>query len=368
MRAYYGIYDDVVYELVKHNMRPNCIIDAIPTTHLEKSASMDRKIEKVNITISDFSEYSCTNKEAYEQRLCTLLKDDKVTKIPKLSPIYRVYVDYMLYDDICDIPVDEGILVKEIKSDAVFFPLGLTDDNEHVSRIGLHLNAGFERQYRSKTPYGVMRKNVEKFTLHIKRIYVAQVYMSAFSIEHDDGFSHSHPHHRPFGGHLSIERVSKTSSLNMESVIIFDTLDAGLFFDPIKINMRPNLVSIDLDFFFNDVVLAGSKKEIEKILEENAKEDDEEDPIIPPSIDDDLDDGEDDEDELPSLPDDGDVEEPDKDGEDDSTDNSGGDGGDGEDPIIPPDEDKGDESTDESEESDGEYDENVAKALNKLRH
>lgn len=273
MRTYYGLYGNTIYQLCNHDMLPKKVINNVEPTHMDVSATMDRRMHNVNIHISDFSANAVSNKEAVT-KMKEKLTSDKTTEITKLSPVYRIYMSYVLYDNLCGCIVDEGVAVKEVAAKAVEFPLGLTSEDEYVGRVGLELTSSIERVYRSKTPYGVMRCNSFDFSLFIKRIYVAEVTMSAFTVQ-----PVTEPTYRvsgcnckkDFGGHQSIMRVSSASSLDMDSKIIYDTDESGLVFDPVSIKYEPSKIVINLTFQFNDVIMVGDNSSIIKILEDNVK-------------------------------------------------------------------------------------------------
>lgn len=314
MRAYYATYNDKVYQLLSNNMVPSSIMNTAVYSHSEVSHMRDRRAANVKLTISNTDSSAPSNKEVFES-VVSKLKTDKTTSIERLSDVYRIYTEYSLVDDVSKSVVDEGVGITEVKPDAFIFPLGITTENEFVSRLGISIHSKCEKVYRDVRPFGIMRTTVNsRFILYINRIYILQLTMNAFSItevsngknavpyiQHPTSYvgnypydpthwacpspcaSHGVDHRIPVMNHPSIPTVAMAQTINLREndyIMMYDTMKEGLVFDPIVIDYKPVSISIDVNFSFLDVLVA-AQEEIDAILEENKKE--EETTIDPPT-------------------------------------------------------------------------------------
>lgn len=315
MRAYYATYNDKVYQLLGNDMVPSSIMSTPVHSHSEVSHMRDRRATNVKITISNVDSSAPSNKEFFEE-IVAKLKNDKTTELKTLSNVYRIYTEYTLVDDVSKTVVDEGVGINEVKPDTFFFPLGITTENEFVTRLGISIESKIEKAYRDTRPFGVMQmKNDSRFILFIKRIYVLQLTMSAFSVAacpeatnpapymrapESYTVSNYQPYNPPHWNctthnasnryvadpcHPSIPTVSAAQTLNLKSddyIVIYDTMESGLVFDPVAINYKPTSISIDIRFSFLDTLVA-AQEDINTVLEENKKE--AEAPVTPPVTD-----------------------------------------------------------------------------------
>lgn len=302
MRGFYGFYESGIYELCEQDFRPKEILNTPEETHLETAVVANERKMKISITMTDVDNNGPSNREMFGIVRDYLIKN-RITKLQKLAPVYRIYMEYRLEDKNLDTVVDQGICVKDTWATPMEIPLGLTDKNEYVSRIGLSLGTKILKNYQSRVPYGVRMIERNEFYLIITRIYVAQVIMPALSIAPTvgcrpgclpplpshlgipdspyngfkpmpNGKHNQHKHMIYAGAHPSIGQVTELSTLNADAVIIFDSVVAGLQFNPICINFKPDTIEINLRFLFNDILMVGDRSEINAILEENKRIDD----------------------------------------------------------------------------------------------
>lgn len=316
MRAYYATYNDKVYQLLCNNMIPSDIMNTVLSTHSEVSHMKDRGSVNVKLTISNLDSSAPSNKEVFDS-IVSKLKADKTTQIDRLSDVYRIYTEYSLVDEISGRVVDEGVGINEVKSRAFIFPLGITPENEYVSRLGISIKSKINKEYRDVRPFGIMKVPTNsRFVLYIKRIYILQLTMNAFSIKECTKDSNPFPyikdpdscipydlHSRPYCNcgmdfnnvgymnHPSIPTVVTAQTINLRDddyIMMYDTLEDGIVFGPITIDYKPTSISIDIDFAFLDILIA-AEEDIDRVLEENKKE---EIPVIPPSSDTDKEDNE----------------------------------------------------------------------------
>lgn len=296
MRAYYTTYNDKVYQLADAKLVPYTIMNAVEHTHTELSHMRDNALMNLDIHISNVDAGALSNGELFTDTVAKL-KTNKTTVIEKLSSVYRVYAEYSLVDNVAGCIVDEGVCVNEINAGAFIFPLGITSENEFVSRLGISLNSRFEKCYRDVRPFGVTRActSTSKFTLYIKRIYVIQLKMSAFSIApvvenkkcipYVDG--RIVPPHWNCTAHTVdakkfatdplhpsipsvVPTVPQTTITDSDYIIIYDSVGDGLVIDPVVMQYKPKTIHINLAFSLLDILIA-AEEDIDRVLTENAK-------------------------------------------------------------------------------------------------
>lgn len=296
MRAYYATYNDKVYQLADAKLVPYTVMNAVEHTHTELSHMRDNALMNLDIHISNVDAAALSNGELFTDTVAKL-KTDKTTAIEKLSSVYRVYAEYSLVDNVAGCIVDEGICVNEINAGAFIFPLGITSENEFVSRLGISLNSRFEKCYRDVRPFGVTRAytSASKFTLYIKRIYVIQLKMSAFSITpvvenkkctpyvdgrivppHWNCTAHTvdakkfaaDPLHPSIPSVVSA--VPQTTITDSDYIVIYDSVADGLVIDPVVMQYKPKTIRINLAFSLLDILIA-AEEDIDQVLTENVK-------------------------------------------------------------------------------------------------
>lgn len=295
MRGYYAQYGDTIYELHEGFMNRPVVHPKIVRTHMDVSHDMNKKEATAAIYISTLDENGLSNKERYEE-IAEKLLTDQTTAIRKLSGLYRVYVEYRLVDVNSNEVVDQGISIKDCKPNAFFFPLGINDENELVVRIGTQLNARIAKRYQSVIPYGLMRKDTHRYMLFIDRLYITQFYASILSVQPvpprppikplwpgkrpcpfgdkhgtDDDKYMMDPIHHPSMPSTVDKCVTTIKPGVHDCVIVCDTLQSGVSFEPIKINYSVNEIDFTIECLFMDAIIA-SKDDIFRILKQNVED------------------------------------------------------------------------------------------------
>lgn len=196
MRGYYAIIGDRPYELPKLSLTRASKILGEETDHSEVETHPDKKSLSVNITVSNLTRETWTNKQLAEM-FKEFLRKTKTTQITRLADYYTVYIEYELWDEVCGETVDHGVGVKNVKPDTFQFPLGLTDDSEYVARLGFGLSTSVVQQYRPKHPWGMMKpSNIgTEYTLIIRRIWITQLLERAWSISPNQCLHKPKPHY-----------------------------------------------------------------------------------------------------------------------------------------------------------------------------
>lgn len=300
--GHYVIYNDTVYELDKSITEEPRVSRVHPTpTYSDVSHQRDNKETMIKINLSNMDKTPISNGEAVQSML-EKLKKDNTKQIRKLSPKYRLYVEYALSDTTIGEIVDEKILIKEGTAEPFVHLLGVStnvDVQELLSRIGLDIKFEIATHYQDSYPFGILRKTCHSYRLYIKRIYVEQLAMATFSVTpmeeekivHDKYLwpyrpcSYGDKHGRdPYENHRMMEdhpSMCATTTKSMttiypkpeNSVIIYDSARIGINFDPINIDYKPRCIRIKITFNLEDVIVA-IKSSVSEVLEENANKQD----------------------------------------------------------------------------------------------
>lgn len=287
-RGYYGIIDDVVYELEPPKGLLQTVETSIPISMNVHTYNHGNQTS-VDIKLSNLDPAAPTNQEVWETAVA-MIQNQKVTELKKLANSYKMYVAYRLVDVAANEVVDELIWVNDIAFSPVVFPLGLTSDNEYVMRLALSAGTSkFSRQYRSNVPYGITRTRNEKFVLFIDRIWITQKTVESFGIEPIEHTAISHDiepvygrecHHTHYGEHPSMITISPRNIDHVHEIVVYDTKDLGIAFDPVEIMRQPSQITVHVDVSLNHMFVTADRDDIETYLEHN-RENEEEDVILP---------------------------------------------------------------------------------------
>lgn len=366
MRGYFAIIDNKPYELEKLSLSQASQILGEEANHIEVSTLPAEKHLIVDMTVSDLSKKTYTNK-ANAEMFKEFLRETKTESITKLSKYYTVYIEYILADESCGEVVDHGIGVKSVNPRTFLFPLGITDENEYVARMGMELAVKCTKAYRPRNPYGVMRapQHHHKYSLVINRVWVTAILDRAWSLSPSatkpnpnnytggchkpyvaTGYEHKKEWGLPYGmcadnddlgalhihpsfadaSYMPLDRVTNPNDI----VTIYDSADCGTTVYSTSVDFPPELVTLCLDVKSLLPILI-SKEEIEELLESiKTTIDDENGTDNGDDTGSDTDDG-----DTPLDGDDGDVENPGEEGTgsnegtgDTGSDNNGTDNGD----------------------------------------
>lgn len=279
MRGYYAFYGKNLYEL-KEPARAGKLRGVIPN-HLEKKSWNDDGSVELGIHLSNLTVDADSNKETYESAL-EFIADNELTGLEELSNECAMYLHFSVINNNSDSVVDSGILVKTFALNGGLFPLGITDDNEYLTRyITNSGNICFERTYRDDSPFGLRIKTKKDYTVRIERIQVAQFKVASFSeVPVDEssgrrGRRDIDPMNRP-QRYMGTKKkpmfeytVEDPFISNKHAVIIYDTETEGIMFDPINIKSKLSRIRIVVDIDLNDYFVTGDKNDIEYALKEN---------------------------------------------------------------------------------------------------
>lgn len=316
MRGYFTSYAGALYQVLDYEPVVKQLIQPM-TTSLEVSGYEDRHEYSAKIAIDEPPASNPSNAEMVTSMI-EKIAEEKIDTVEKLVPVYRMYVDYTLYDTLTDQNVDVGTMVRDVTPTHGIIPLGLTDENELVSRFGMYFRARFEKMYQAKYPYGVQRKSKPKYIFAITRVVVMQLKASAFSVVpvkpkgpgFKDGFvplhipqrpgmgrpkppedgRYPHPgmchpefHHHPapgpkgeygyhspgFMGHPTIMEAPVVWAKD-NAVVIFDSEWEGISFNQIQISDDVRVITTEIYMNLSNIFITADPSDILSHVDENA--------------------------------------------------------------------------------------------------
>lgn len=259
-RGYYGIINDTIYEMIanEHNLRG--IVYAPRNAGSVSSRCFGSGRYDISVNLSNLTENALSNQEVVKNAIAKL-ETDKTTEITGLNSEYsKMIVNYRLISGTIDSPkavVDEGAIVQNTGLKPVLFPLGLTDDNEYVSRWAASTGVvTFKRNYVQSAPIGISRHRQSSYVLVIDRISLVQQKYTDIH-ERDD--------------HPSIAYYNEPYPLSKDFVVLYDTATAGFQIDPIYLDTAPTEFDIHIAIDMNDYFVVADRTDITSVLDKNAE-------------------------------------------------------------------------------------------------
>ncbi len=264
-RGYYGLIGNQIYEIISSDYNTTSIITPFGN-HMSTKES-GQAIHDVNIKLSNLSTNSATNKEMVDEAIAKL-QTDKTKKITALDSVCKVFLSYRVISGTPDAPVtqeghtspvvDEGCLVSNITLHPAMFSLGLTLENEYVSRWALTTGiVKFERNFVQGVPLGISRHRQSEYTLLIDRIVIVQK-------KYDDI--------RDVCIHPSIEYYNDIHPASGNVVTLYDSNVEGIDLNPVYFNAAPKKITIHLEIDLNDYFVVADRDDIVAILNKNIED------------------------------------------------------------------------------------------------
>lgn len=264
-RGYYGLIGNQIYEIISSDYNTTSIITPFGN-HMSTKES-GQAIHDVNIKLSNLSTNSATNKEMVDEAIAKL-QTDKTKKITALDSVCKVFLSYRVISGTPDAPVtqeghtspvvDEGCLVSNITLHPAMFSLGLTLENEYVSRWALTTGiVKFERNFVQGVPLGISRHRQSEYTLLIDRIVIVQK-------KYDDI--------RDVCIHPSIEYYNDIHPASGNVVTLYDSNVEGIDLSPVYFNTAPKKITIHLEIDLNDYFVVADRDDIVAILNKNIED------------------------------------------------------------------------------------------------
>lgn len=259
-RGYYGIINDTIYEMIanEHNLRG--IVYAPRNAGSVSSRCFGSGRYDISVNLSNLTENALSNQEVVKNAIAKL-ETDKTTEITGLNSEYsKMIVNYRLISGTIDSPkavVDEGAIVQNTGLKPVLFPLGLTDDNEYVSRWATSTGVvTFKRNYVQSAPIGISRHRESNYVLVIDRISLVQQKYTDIH-ERDD--------------HPSIAYYNDPYPLSKDFVVLYDTATAGFHIDPIYLDTAPTEFDLHIAIDMNDYFVVADRTDITSVLDKNVE-------------------------------------------------------------------------------------------------
>lgn len=264
-RGYYGLIGNQIYEIISSDYNTTAIIT--PFGNRMSTKESGQAIHDVNIKLSNLSTNSATNKEIVDEAIAKL-QTDKTKKITALDSVCKVFLSYRVISGTPDAPVtqeghnspvvDEGCLVSNITLHPALFSLGLTLENEYVSRWALTTGiVKFERNFVQGVPLGISRHRQSDYTLLIDRIVIVQK-------KYDDI--------RDVCIHPSIEYYNDIHPASGNVVTLYDSNVEGIELSPVYFNAAPKKITIHLEIDLNDYFVVADRDDIVAILNKNIED------------------------------------------------------------------------------------------------
>lgn len=259
-RGYYGIINDTIYEMIANDHNLRGIVYAPRNAGSVSSRCFGSGRYDISVNLSNLTENALSNQEVVKNAIAKL-ETDKTTEITGLNSEYsKMIVNYRLISGTIDSPkavVDEGAIVQNTGLKPVLFPLGLTDDNEYVSRWAASTGVvTFKRNYVYSAPIGISRHRQSNYVLVIDRISLVQQKYTDIH-ERDD--------------HPSIAYYNEPYPLSKDFVVLYDTATAGFQIDPIYLDTAPTEFDIHIAIDMNDYFVVADRTDITSILDKNAE-------------------------------------------------------------------------------------------------
>lgn len=259
-RGYYGIINDTIYEMIanEHNLRGIVYVPRNAGSVSSRCFGSGRY--DISVNLSNLTENALSNQEVVKNAIAKL-ETDKTTEITGLNSEYsKMIVNYRLISGTIDSPkavVDEGAIVQNTGLKPVLFQLGLTDDNEYVSRWAASTGVvTFKRNYVQSAPIGISRHRQSNYVLVIDRISLVQQKYTDIH-ERDD--------------HPSIAYYNEPYPLSKDFVVLYDTATAGFQIDPIYLDTAPTEFDIHIAIDMNDYFVVADRTDITSVLDKNAE-------------------------------------------------------------------------------------------------
>lgn len=259
-RGYYGIINDTIYEMIANEHNLHGIVYAPRNAGSVSSRCFGSGRYDISVNLSNLTENALSNQEVVKNAIAKL-ETDKTTEITGLNSEYsKMIVNYRLISGTIDSPkavVDEGAIVQNTGLKPVLFPLGLTDDNEYVSRWAASTGVvTFKRNYVQSAPIGISRHRQSSYVLVIDRISLVQQKYTDIH-ERDD--------------HPSIAYYNEPYPLSKDFVVLYDTATAGFQIDPIYLDTAPTEFDIHIAIDMNDYFVVADRTDITSVLDKNAE-------------------------------------------------------------------------------------------------
>lgn len=286
-KGFFAIFDRKLYALEE----PSDIVATTEDIMNSTSQKLNTSTFGLDIMLSNMKEDVSSNAETYH-RAVHLIESERIQKIPKLHGIYRLELDYQLYDKNNTRVLDEGILTETVNALNTMLPLGLdARTNETVYRLVKKISHQFQIVYQSEMPYGIMNERPERVILYINRIQVKQLYMreevvvGKYERKGNVGDTFSAPMGTPYYDTVCAPIHDKRVTFQEDYLTIYDSYKSGITFNPFVIGKNITTIQFNIEMLLNNYFLTASENDIMNVVKRMSHEHKPVDGWVPPKFD-----------------------------------------------------------------------------------
>lgn len=243
---FYGYINNTAYRM------PVSIVDGITeAVECSKSGTTCTSLPearifevKVNLNNSEFIE-SMSN-EAFCQSLINWVKATKVEHIPNLSKDFKINLKYKLTDQNGSV-LDEGSTASVATVEDIVLLFSNTEKHEMGYRRGFTFDHTFKFMNNIQASFGIMKRNATECVFKIESIQILGM------VDPDSMYQYL------TNAHLSVldntgRKPCKYPFMDAtaNNIVLFDTNDFGIYFDPIYIEFKPRELRVKVHTVLNN--------------------------------------------------------------------------------------------------------------------
>ena len=268
MKALYSKCGDTIFELNETPLNSYDLAD-IRNKNIAYKWFQGTNTVSIRLDLGLINEDFKTNKEVIDENI-QYLKDNKITSLRRLDPLYEIACDFTLFDENRKKIIDEGVMVRHIigKEISRFRVLGVSEDNELHHRIVKEFEGEFNWKYLQSVPCGIIGSPRYDYTLVINKIYIHQL------INDPDRFKNVHDsietYHKSSEGVCITRETFATSYNRPEDIVIFDSAAESIKIDPIRIEDKMANLNLNINLVLNNYFEVYDEETINAILTENS--------------------------------------------------------------------------------------------------
>ena len=204
-----------------------------------------------------------SNKECYNEML-QFLKDKKITEIPTITNMFKVYIDYSIFDNGKEI--EHSTIFKPVEAIDKVLPLGVGTNNECVYRRVKTFKALISFKTKNTLPYGIMGNCKKNCVLKIHNIALFE----DLAVPQD---IHNSIYETSFCGCAKGPQNSQVASsafCNMEQM--YSTANDGYEIQDAEINFMPRNIYLTVNMVLASPIVAYSEADVQAILAKNIED------------------------------------------------------------------------------------------------
>ena len=243
---FYGFINNTAYRM------PISIIDGV-TEAVECSKSgtsctalPEAKIFEVKVNLNNSEFIESMSNEAFCESLINWVKATKVKHIPNLSKDFKINLKYKLTDQNGTV-IDEGSTASVASVDDIVLLFANTEEQEMGYRRGFTFDHSFKFSNAFPATFGIMKRNTTQCIFKIEAIQVLGMYDTDSMYQY---LSNAHLSVLDNTGRCICKYPYRDATAN--TVVLFDTSDFGIYFDPIHIEFKPRELRVKVHVVLNN--------------------------------------------------------------------------------------------------------------------